>query len=110
MVAIGYLMLYSFIAMYIIYKFAPKLGLFDRFILKHEMTTEDGYVAVAQDTYANLLGLQGVTLSICRPSGKAKIGTERYDVVSEGDFLEKGEQVIVKKVEGNKIVVKRLEV
>lgn len=110
MIAMGYLMLYSFIAMYIIYKFAPKLGLFDRFILKHEMTTEDGYVAVAQDTYADLLGLQGVTLSICRPSGKAKIGTERYDVVSEGDFLEKGEQVIVKKVEGNKIVVKRLEV
>ncbi len=110
MYAIGYLMLYSSIAVTILYKLAPKIGLFDRFILKKEMTTEEGYVAVAQDTYSELLGLQGVTLSICRPSGKAKIGTERYDVVSEGDFIEKGEQIIVKKVEGNKIVIKKLEV
>lgn len=108
--ALGYLILYTTIAVYLIYKLAPKLGLFDAFILKKEMTVEDGYVAVAKDTYSDLVGLQGVTLSICRPSGKAKIGTERYDVVSEGDFLEKGETIIVRKVDGNKIVVRKLEV
>ena len=108
--AIGYLLVYTTIAVALIYKLAPKLGLFDRFILKKEMTAESGYVAVEQNTFSDLIGLQGVTLSICRPSGKAKIGTERYDVVSEGDFIEKGEQIMVKKVDGNKIVIKKLEV
>ena len=108
--AIGYLLVYTTIAVILIYKLAPKLGLFDRFVLKKEMTAESGYVAVEQNAYSDLIGLQGVTLSICRPSGKAKIGTERYDVVSEGDFIEKNEQVIVKKVDGNKIVIKKLEV
>lgn len=108
--AAGYLLLYTFIAVFLIYKFAPKLGLFNRFVLKTEMKVEDGYVAVEKDIYANLLGLQGETVSICRPSGIAKIGTERYDVISDGDFLEKGIKIIVKKVDGNKIVVKKLEV
>ena len=74
------------------------------------MEKEDGFVAVETDAYANLLGLEGVTMSICRPSGKVKIGSERYDVVSDGDFIEKGERVIVKKVDGNKILVSKLEV
>ena len=108
--ALGYLILYTVIAIYLIYKFATKLGIFNAFILKDKMKTDEGYVAVPQNQYDDLLGLQGVTLSICRPSGKAKIGTERYDVVTEGDFLEKGVQVIVKKVDGNKIVIKKLEV
>ena len=108
--AVGYLLIYTTIALALIYKLAPKLGIFDRFILKKEMTAESGYVAVEQNAFSDLVGLQGVTLSICRPSGKAKIGTERYDVVSEGDFIEKDEQIIVKKVDGNKIVIKRLEV
>jgi membrane-bound serine protease (ClpP class) len=108
--AIGYLLLYTTIAVTLIYKLAPKIGLFDKLVLKKEMTAESGYVAVSQDAYSDLIGLQGVTLSICRPSGKAKIGTERYDVVSEGDFIEKGEQIMVKKVDGNKIVIKKLEV
>ena len=108
--AVGYLLVYTAIAVTLIYKLAPKLGIFDRFVLKKEMTAESGYVAVEQNAFSDLVGLQGVTLSICRPSGKAKIGTERYDVVSEGDFIEKDEQVIVKKVDGNKIVIKKLEV
>ena len=108
--AVGYLMLYSLIAITIIYYAAPKIGLFNRFILKKKMEKEDGFVAVETDAYANLLGLEGVTMSICRPSGKVKIGSERYDVVSDGDFIEKGERVIVKKVDGNKILVSKLEV
>ncbi len=107
--AIGYLLLYTAIAVYLIYKIAPKLGIFNFLILKEKMKTEEGFVAVAPDAHIDLLGLQGVTLSICRPSGIAKIGSERYDVVSEGDFIEKGEHIIVKKVDGNKIVVKKME-
>lgn len=108
--ALGWLLLYTTIAVVLMYKLAPKFGLFKRLVLDKKMNVEDGYVAVDVNAYDNLLGLQGVTLSICRPSGKAKFGSDRYDVVSEGDFIEKGEAVIVKKVEGTKIIVKKLEV
>ncbi len=108
--ALGWLMLYTVIAGIIVYKLAPKLGLFKSLVHNKTMEAEDGFVAVDVNAFDNLLGVQGVTLSICRPSGKAKFGSDRYDVVSEGDFIEKGEAVIVKKVEGTKIIVKKLEV
>ena len=78
--AIGFVILYSTIALILIYKLAPKLRLFDRFILKKKMTNEEGFVAVATDTYDSLIGLEGVAVSILRPSGKAKIGNERYGI------------------------------
>lgn len=108
--AMSYLLLYSMIALVLMYKLAPKLGLFKFLILSKKMKNEEGFVAVPQSTYENLVGLEGVTLSICRPSGKVKIGDERYDAVSEGDFIEKGEPVIVRKVDGNKILIRKLEI
>lgn len=108
--AVGWLMLYTIIAVTLLYKLGPKMGLFNKLVNKKTMEAEDGFVAVDVNAFDNLLGLQGVTLSICRPSGKAKFGSDRYDVVSEGDFIEKGEAVIVKKVVGTKIIIKKLEV
>ena len=90
------------------YTWGPKLKLFDKFVLKADMTTEKGFVAVDNNAFNHLLKLEGIAVSPCRPSGKVKIGDERYDVVSDGDFIEKGSRVIVRKVEGTKIVVREL--
>ena len=42
-----------------------------------------------------------------RPTGKALIEGRRYDVVSDGDFIEQGTAVEVVEVAGTRIVVRK---
>lgn len=53
------------------------------------------------------LGLTGRTVSNLRPSGVALLGGKRTDVVTRGEYIEKGTSIIVEKVTGNQIVVKK---
>ncbi len=52
-------------------------------------------------------GMLGQADSFLRPSGIAKFGDNRVDVTSEGDFIEKGETVVIVRVQGNHVVVKK---
>ena len=49
----------------------------------------------------------GVVVTPLRPSGKVSIGERTFDVVTEGDFIEKGAIVVVSKISRNKIIVSR---
>lgn len=51
------------------------------------------------------VGERGVVAKILRPSGSAKFGDTVYDVVTDGEFIEKGESVVVTEISGNRIVV-----
>lgn len=106
--AITAMLAYSFVIMMITWYAAPKFKFFDFFILKNEMSTDDGYISADQNAFDDLIGLEGVAMSACRPSGKAKIGDNFYDVVSDGNFVDKGARITVKKVQGTKIFVRPL--
>lgn len=108
--AIAAIITYSVIIAGLIYWWGPKLRVFDRFVLKEEMATDQGFVAVDNSAFDHLLNLEGIATSPCRPSGKIQIGDERYDAVSDGDFIEKGARVVVRKVEGTRIVVRQLNI
>ena len=57
--------------------------------------------------YDGLLGQRGTTTTPLVPAGKARIGNELVDVVSDGDLIEKESLIEVVQVIGYKIVVKR---
>lgn len=57
----------------------------------------------------SLVGAQGVCLTALRPSGNADFNGNKFDVVSEGEFIEKGSRVCVERIEGLRIIVKRVE-
>ena len=54
----------------------------------------------------DLVGLEGEAMSMLRPSGIARLGERRYDVVTRGEMLQKGTRIKVIEVSGNRIVVK----
>jgi membrane-bound ClpP family serine protease len=81
-----------------------KVILFNRMILFDSARKEDGYVS--NSNRADLLGVEGTTLTILRPAGTVIINEERIDVVSEGGFIPKNTKVKVVKVEGARIVVR----
>lgn len=82
-------------------------GIWNRFILRDKMTTEEGYVSNRNEL--ELLGLEGEALTTLRPAGVASIGEKKLDVVTDGAFLQKGTKVKVIKVEGSRIVVRAIE-
>jgi membrane-bound serine protease (ClpP class) len=63
--------------------------------------------ASTPETLAVRIGNEGVAMSYLRPSGKMRIGTEYYDVISQGEFIEQGTPVTVTGIQGNRIIVSR---
>lgn len=56
----------------------------------------------------SLVGLEGVCLTALRPSGNADFDGRKLDVVSDGEFIEKGSSVRIVLVEGLRILVKKI--
>mgnify|MGYP006136268291 FL=1 len=81
-----------------------KVRAWDRLVLTNDMTREAGYDS-AKPGREDLLGQKGEALSTLRPAGRAQFGEQVVDVVSEGGYIERGEQIEVLKVVGNKVVV-----
>lgn len=55
----------------------------------------------------SLVGREGVATTMLRPAGKAQIGDQFVDVVSEGPFIPVGTNIEVIAVEGNRVVVRQ---
>lgn len=55
----------------------------------------------------DLLGIEGRALTTLRPAGVAMLRNERFDVITEGEYISAGEPVRVVRVEGRKVVVRR---
>ena len=57
----------------------------------------------------DMVGEIGVAESDLRPSGWTTFGDKRIFVVSEGTFIEDGEKVKIIKVDGNRVVVRKIK-
>jgi membrane-bound ClpP family serine protease len=57
-----------------------------------------------------LVGKRGVTLTQLTPSGKACFGDARVDVISDGEVIPYGTDVVVVEVRGNEVLVRALEI
>jgi membrane-bound serine protease (ClpP class) len=53
------------------------------------------------------VGLVGVAETPLRPAGKVEFDDEFFDVVSEGDFVDTGEEVRIVEIQGNRVVVRK---
>ena len=90
-----------------ILKYLPKSTPFNKLILSDAITGKAGFNS--SPDFNSLLGKEGVTLTQLRPTGIVVINNERFDVVTEGDFVEKNIKVKVIKIEGVRIVVREIQ-
>jgi membrane-bound serine protease (ClpP class) len=74
--------------------------------LNSSLTKEDGYVGIDKHQ-KDMLGRDGVSVTVLRPSGKVQIDDEIFDAVAEEGYINKGETVIVTKDEAGQIYVMR---
>ncbi len=79
--------------------------LWKRLILSQRLDDAEGFVS-ADPALAHFLGEHGRSLTTLRPAGSARIGEEKVDVVTQGEFIEADRPIEVIQVEGVRVVVR----
>lgn len=69
---------------------------------------EGGAASPAGAELGRYVGKTGTAYTVLRPAGTADIDGERVNVVSFGEFIDKGAAIRVEAVEGTRVMVKRL--
>lgn len=91
------------IFIYLLSKILPKVGFWNRLILQDHVPGKSGYTS--KPSLEHLIGVRGVAITDLRPAGTAMINNNRVDVVTEGNYITHDSKIIVKSVEGSKVVV-----
>lgn len=92
-------------------RYMPRIPWFNRILLSppEKLTGTSTRFTADEMPRLALAGVEGVTLTDLRPAGSANLGADRYDVVSQGGWIEKGQAVRVVEIQGNRIVVESCE-
>jgi len=95
----------AFVLLAVGLKLFPRTWAGKRMILSTTLDDSHGYTG---DTVIlkQYLGQTGAAESDLRPAGVARIQGKRVDAVAEGQFVDKGTEVKVIEVEGNRVVVR----
>jgi membrane-bound ClpP family serine protease len=92
-------------ALTLVLQSASKGRLSKHLVLNNSIDDDVKFSGVEDLSY--FIGSEGIALTVLRPSGTADFNGVRLDVVSEGEFIQKGAAVIIDKIEGHRIVVKQ---
>lgn len=96
-----------FITVAVIYawlRHLPNSGRFSGLLLQGAVHRSEGFISAP--SRPELVGQNGVALTDLRPAGAARIGEEKVDVVTEGDYVAQGSRVQVVQSDGYRHVVR----
>ena len=114
-IVVGLAFSLSLIIFVIMVRFLPSVPFFRHLILSADVKTSAGFSSVAMDA-APLLGKKGLVFTALRPVGKIAVLDDKgrqtdqnLEVVTEGDFINKDETVVIIQIDGSRIVVERVK-
>ncbi len=91
------------VLIYILSKFLPKTKMWNNLILNANISSTSGYTSNLD--LSSMIGAVGVALTDLRPAGTAFINNKRIDVVTDGEYIRNGTQIVVNFIQGSKVVV-----
>jgi membrane-bound serine protease (ClpP class) len=100
-------LLAALLAGLLLLRFLPRLPLARRMILQTDLGSGHAHGS-APEADRRWLDKHGQAMSVLRPAGIAMIEGARVDVVSDGEMIEAGARIQVMRVDGNRIVVRRV--
>ncbi|WP_119278860.1 NfeD family protein [Calidithermus roseus] len=103
-VAVGsYAIVIVAFGLFLMFRFFPRSRLGRSLVLESAI----GEQAPPRDELQDMVGAIGTALTDLRPAGTALFGERRVDVVTQGEFIERGTPIRVTKVEGVRVVVRK---
>ncbi len=100
-------LVFSIVTLIILIKFFGVSKMWKNISLGESQSNESGYTS--HSNQKDLLNKMGTALTHLRPAGTAEIEGQRIDVITAGDYIDKGQKVKIIKVEGSRVVVKKIE-
>lgn len=97
----------SMIALFVLGYRLTKMKAFNRMALLNTQDKKDGYVSTSYTE--DLIGRQGTAETILRPSGRIEIEGDVYDAYTRGEYVEKGDKVVVISQEGTSLKVRAVK-
>ncbi len=88
----------------------PHTPMFSRVLLAPPSSEEVDAISrrEALTRFEHLVGGRGTTVTPLVPGGKVRFGDELVDVISYGEFIDRGKPVTVIEVRGNRVVVREI--
>ncbi len=99
-------LVFAGIAIILALKFLPKTKFGKYVILSKKESKNEGFVS--HDNLEDMKGKQGIALTLLRPAGKAEINGKKFDVVTEGGYVQKNGKVKVVMIKGKEVVVRKI--
>lgn len=97
----------TIILVFLSFKILSKRKFWDRLTLNIKFNKEEGYISQSRDL-SGYLGKKGTAYTPLRPAGTAVLDEDgtRLDVVTDGEFIPRGESIEVARVEGIRVIVR----
>ncbi|WP_440895860.1 NfeD family protein [Amphibacillus sp. Q70] len=89
-------------------KMLPRRNMWTKIPLIDRLTDDQGYSSINTD-YHQLVGQKGIALTNLRPVGTIKINQNEYSAISNGYWIQQNAEIIVKQVDGTRILVDALD-
>ncbi len=98
-------------AVLVLRRYLPRAPLVHRMMLEPPSGQELERISMRESLvdFRHLLGQEGVATTRLTPSGKARFGEDLVNVITTGEFIERGEAIVVVEVRGNRVLVQQLE-
>lgn len=74
-----------------------------KWVLRETATAQE----VIENPLSYYVGMRGQAITVLRPAGMAMVNGVKLNVVSDGDFIESGADIVVSSVDGNRICVSK---
>ena len=105
LITLAIILVLLFVAGIIVYRSFQKGRIANSAIILKE-SIDSGSTSLSNSDMQAMIGRIGIATTALRPSGIADFDGIRLDVLSDGEFIKKGDRVKVQRVEGLKIIVK----
>jgi membrane-bound serine protease (ClpP class) len=97
------------VAMAVLARYLPKTSIYRRFALMTANPSGPSLTGTPREFATSLdlsPGAEGTSLSILRPSGKARFLDQIIDVVTQGEFIAPNTAIVVVRKDGMRVVVR----
>ena len=99
-------MILAIVASVVVLRSLTKSALFNRLVLGSQTPASEGYVSAPRSRDSELLGQEGVTVTVLRPTGIGLFDGHRLDIIAEGEYIEEHRSVKVIEARGRRVIVR----
>jgi len=109
LLALGLGFIVALVGTLLLMQYLPRLPITNRLALAEAQHYGEPTVTAGSPLADVAVGDIGVVETMCRPVGKVRFGEELLDAAAEGDYIDVGREVRLVRVDGNRLVVERID-